>query len=189
VEDRQETDVRAVDDDNQFCSRHGDGLPRDRRRVANKYYGDDQRPWVGIGSIQVIPGATNQQEIYLIVGIINTGKSPALDVAITSAEWNSNIDTVDFPIKRCEGDCRVENHEIVPSAFTVIHIPKVNQIPVPSIGDKLNVIIRVDYRDSHNNRYYTGICQSVTTSLDPRSNRSVIVDQASCTKPNSNGAT
>ena len=150
---------------------------------------DDQRPWVGIGSLQVIPATPNQQELYLLVEITNSGKSPALDVAITTAEWNSNPDTLLFPITKCKDECRVDNEEILPGAFVGIRIPKVNQFPVPLIGNKMNIVIRVDYRDTHNKQYYTGICKVVTTSPDPRSNRSVIVDQASCAKANSNRAT
>lgn len=149
---------------------------------------DDQRPWVGIGALQVLPETTNQQQLYILVEILNSGKSPALDVTISAAEWNSNINTLSFPIKKCKDDCRVDSEEILPGAFVGIRIPKADKLPAPLIGEKINVVIRVDYRDAHN-QYYTGICKIVTTSADPRSNRSVIVNQDSCAKTNSNRAT
>ena len=94
----------------------------------------DERPWLGLGSVQIIPSAPNPQEVYLLVAIINSGKSPAFDVSVTIAEWNSNLNEMAFPIKKCKDDCRMEHAEILPGAFVDIRIPKINQIPLPSIG-------------------------------------------------------
>lgn len=109
---------------------------------------EDQRPWVGSRALGVIPNDNIFVGGYFYIDLINTGKSPALNVSLTLLNWNTDINTVQFPINKCAGACRFENVELLPGSPLQVRIPEYGKQPLPKAGDTGYIIARIDYLDS-----------------------------------------
>ena len=152
----------------------------------------DQRPWIGASSMGL-----DERFDFINVGghfylaLANSGRSPALNVSVTLLKWNTDINTVQFPIGKCNaGECRIENLEIVPGMRFSMLIPENDVIPLPKVGDTVYIIARVDYQDSSGTPHVTGICFKFPTKL-VRNGTSSITESTptSCPASNSNYAT
>jgi hypothetical protein len=157
----------------------------------------DQRPWIGVVATDL-----DQRFDFVNVGghfnleITNSGRSPALNVTITFLKWNTDINTVQFPIGKCNaGECRIENLEIIPGMRFSMLIPESEELPLPKAGDTGYIIARIDYQDSKGTPHVTGVCLKIPTKLimlnPPRNGFTSITvfTPTSCAAPNSNYAT
>jgi hypothetical protein len=74
-----------------------------------------------------------------------------LDLSVTLLRWNTDINTVQFPINKCNtNECRVENLEIVPGMRFIMLIPETDVTPLPKAGDTgyiMPEIVRARRRD------------------------------------------
>ena len=157
----------------------------------------DQRPWIGVVATDL-----DQRFDFVNVGghfnleITNSGRSPAFDVSITLLKWNTDINTVQFPIAKCNAsECRIENMEIVPGMRFSMLIPQSEELPLPKAGDTGYIIARIDYQDSKGTPRVTGVCLKIPTTLimlnPPRNGFTsmTVITSTSCAAPNSNYAT
>jgi hypothetical protein len=150
----------------------------------------DQRPWIGMGTVGPVPTPE-----FLSTGghfdleVVNTGKSPAIGVTITLLKWNTDINTVQFPLNRCASECRIENGALIPGARLGMLIPDSETPPMPKAGDTGYVIARVDYQEANGTPHVTEICYKIiTTAPSPLTNNRLAVSTTSCAAPNSNSA-
>jgi hypothetical protein len=152
---------------------------------------DEQRPWVG-GLVQVIPtyAAPNLPSTsYYNLDIRNTGKTPALELSVTLAEWATDPATASFPLRRCEGaTCRIQNVELLPGANLGLRIPEVGK-PEPKFDDVGHVIARIDYKEPNGKGHRTDICFIVVfTPLTITSGPKFSETTTGCPQPGSNYA-
>jgi hypothetical protein len=117
-------------------------------------------------------------------------------VTITFLKWNTDINSVQFPIGKCNAnECRVENLEMVPGMKWGMIIPETETLPLPKAGDTGYIIARIDYQDSRGTPHVTGICFKIPTDLvvfnPPRngSSNGIHSTPVSCAAPYSNYAT
>jgi len=154
----------------------------------------DQRPWVGVKSEGIVDSPEFITGGYYHLEIVNSGKSPALDVTVTLLNWNTDINNVQFPIPKCTSECREQNMEMVPGFYSGMLIPEIDKTPLPKAGDTGYIIARVDYHDSKGTPYVTGICYksitTVVTTVVNNVNKTRVIDtNTSCAVPKSNYAT
>jgi hypothetical protein len=117
---------------------------------------DEQRPWVG-GTVQVFSNPSSAS-YYFLLDIRDTGRTPALEVSVTLAEWATDPATASFPLRQCEGStCRIQNIELLPGAGLGIRIPEAGKAE-PKVGDVGHVIARIDYKEPNGRGHRTDIC-------------------------------
>lgn len=145
---------------------------------------NDQRPWVGMDYIKI--SGDRVTGVYYALGITNAGKSPALNVNVSIGDWNQDAKSVRLFTKKCSGDCREHDIEMIPGYQLGIRIPIVGK-PFPKIGDTAWLIARIDYRDSESRWHKTGICFTCVTTLEA-DQKTIVTDQDACAIPNSNYA-
>jgi hypothetical protein len=117
----------------------------------------DQRPWVGMSTLQAFPDDPVQPVFFIGFSIKNVGKSPAFDVSVNILNWNQSADPPPIPRKKCTSDCFQGKMVMIPGSETFVRIPQVGD-PRPAVGQKVWVIARVDYRDEDRIWHNTGVC-------------------------------
>jgi hypothetical protein len=172
-------------------------LAQETKRQADNSLGQltemrsEQRPWVGLLAIDNIP--TDQEYVskwgfgYKLT-IVNTGKSPALNVSFNVRPWKQNVDAPEIPHERCTTDCIENQFVLLPGGQKNIRIPFFQELG-PKEGETAWIIARIDYQDTDHNWHKTGIC--VTSILKPLAEHTrpgVIGTMRSCDVPESNYA-
>jgi hypothetical protein len=97
----------------------------------------DQRPWIGMAAVGIDQRFDFGNVGHFKLEIVNSGRSPALEVTVTLLNWNTDIKNVTFPIPKCTSECRIENAEMVPGLALGMLIPDVGGAPspLPKAGD------------------------------------------------------
>jgi hypothetical protein len=152
---------------------------------------DEQRPWVG-GTMQVFfnPAPPNPPSTsYYFLDVKNTGRTPALGISITLAEWATDPATASFPLRRCEGStCRMQNIELLPGGDLALRIPEGGK-PEPKLDDVGHVIARIDYKEPNGKGHRTDICFTVVfTPLAIASGAKFSETMTACPQSDSNYA-
>lgn len=126
---------------------------------------NDQRPWVGINSVQSSDSLIPPDSIHMRLNITNSGKSPAINVFVGVEDWRKDFHSIVFPTAKYDTTCRINGMELLPNGGVYIDIPSSNDEIFARIGDTILIVVRIDFDDTDGVPHKTGLCMTYTNHL------------------------